>query len=118
MWTVKFVCVAVALRSSKRALDMLAEAMLPGPGRVYALVITGCSIETNLEMRGKYPEAQGPLKKELAEAAERCRKAGRPVPDVRLLSVKSRVFNAACEAIFGASGRTGEGLGDHQRDVG
>ena len=36
--------------------------MLPGPKRVYALVITGCSIETDLEMRAKYVEAQGQLK--------------------------------------------------------
>ncbi|MCY3597640.1 MAG: hypothetical protein OXG71_09445 [Rhodospirillales bacterium] len=88
----------------------LAVAMRPGPRRVYALVITGCSIETNLEMRGKYVEAQGQLEKEVAAAAERCRKAGRPVPDVRLLSVKSRVFNAVCGKIFGAPGRSGEGL--------
>ncbi|MYD94735.1 MAG: hypothetical protein F4Y02_13830 [Chloroflexi bacterium] len=88
----------------------MAEAMLPGPGRVYALVIAGYSIETNLEMRAKYVEAQGHLKKEVAAAAERGRQAGQPVPDVRLLSVKSKVFGKVCEEIFGAPGRSGEGL--------
>ena len=88
----------------------LAEAMLPGPGRVYALVIAGYSIETNLEMRGKYADAQGQLKKELTVMAERCRQAGRPVPDVRLLSVKSKVFDSVCEEIFGAPGQSCEGL--------
>ncbi|MCY4004478.1 MAG: hypothetical protein OXF33_12315 [Rhodospirillales bacterium] len=32
------------------------------------------------------------------------------MPDVRLLSVQGRVFNAVCEAIFGAPGRSGKGL--------
>ena len=42
--------------------------------------------------------------------AERCRRAGRPVLEVRLLSVKSRMFGAVCEEIFGVPGRSGEGL--------
>lgn len=74
------------------------------------LVIPGCSIETNLELRTEYSDAQRQLTAEVAAAAERCRQAGRPVPNVRLLSVKSKVFGAVCEAIIGAPGGSVEGL--------
>ena len=32
------------------------------------------------------------------------------MPDVRFLSVKSKVFDSVCETIFGAPGRSWEGL--------
>ena len=69
---------------------------LLGPVQVHALVITGCSIKTNLELRTEYADAQRRLTEAVAAEAERCRQAGRPVPDVRLRSVKSRVFSKVC----------------------
>lgn len=46
----------------------------------------------------------------MAAEAERCRQAGRLVPDVRLLSVNGRVFGAVFEEFFSAPGRSGAGL--------
>ena len=88
----------------------IAEAMLPGAARVYALIITGCSVETNSGMNAEYHAAVRRVRKRLAEEAPQRRQEGQVAPDVRLVPVKSAIFGEVCEAIFGAAGGSGAGL--------
>ena len=83
------------------------EATRPGAGRVYAVVITGCSVEDNRRMRRAYMGVVGRTKETLA----RSRQAGQKEPDIRLVPVKSAVFSGICEQIFGSPGASGAGLG-------
>jgi len=75
-------------------------------------VITAHSVETDLRMRAEYHAAVRRLEKILRKnlARRRRRKRPDPAPDVRLVPVKSAVFAAVCEKIFGAPGRSGDGL--------
>ena len=90
----------------------LAAAARPGAGRIYALVITAHSVETNLRMRAEYQSAVRRLDRLLRKNLARHRRQKRPgpAPDVRLVPVKSAVFAAVCEQIFGGPGRSGDGL--------
>ena len=86
-------------------------AVVPGAGKVYALVVTDCSLETNLGTRKKYKAAVARVEELRGQAALGTQEgqAG-PYPDVRLMPVKSAIFCAVCEEIFGAPGASGEGL--------
>ena len=91
------------------------EATRPGAGRVYAVVITGCSVEDNRRMRRVYMGVMGQTKQLASsrQAAQAVREA-----DIRLVPVKSTVFAGICEQIFGRPGASRGGAWDHQRSVG
>ena len=88
------------------------EALRPGAGRVYALIVTRCSVETNLRMREAYTDAVRQVKDRMEAEAARRRQTGfvGPAPELRLVPVKSGIFGGVCEEIFGAPGTSGDGL--------
>ena len=98
-------------RSSSRGLSMpWWKPMLPGAGRVFALVVTGCSVEDNRCMRYEYTAAVRRMKEAKQANAADSGQQSQPEPDVRLVPVKSTIFAGICEEIFGWPGGSGEGL--------